>query len=108
MCQFTRFIPGHIDLLVLIVCRHGESGRIVGELLEPTNSGSAPRPDHCAPCAPPMAAHNKDNGSPYSIIERRVPELFPVLGTQPAGDVSHKPGGRLPLLSTRAAVPCNP
>ena len=38
-------------------------------------------------------------GSPYSITERRVPELIPVLGSQPAGDVSHKPGGRLTLLS---------
>jgi len=26
--------------------------------------------------------------------ERRVPELIPVLGSQPAGDVSHKPGGK--------------
>ena len=43
-------------------------------------------------------------GSPYSITERRVPELIPVLGSQPAGDVSHKPGGRLPLLSARPAV----
>ena len=43
-------------------------------------------------------------GSPYSIAERRVPELIPVLGSQPAGDVSHKPGGRLPLLSARPAV----
>ena len=40
----------------------------------------------------------------YSIIERRVSELIPVLGIQPAGDVSHKPGGRLPLLSARPAV----
>ena len=40
-------------------------------------------------------------GSPYSITERKVPELIPVLGSQPAGDVSHKPGGRLPLLSAR-------
>ena len=37
----------------------------------------------------------KGKGSPYSITERRVPELIPVLGSQPAGDVSHKPGGRL-------------
>jgi len=36
--------------------------------------------------------------------QRRVPELIPVLGSQPAGDVSHKPGGRLPLLSARPAV----
>ena len=42
-------------------------------------------------------------GSPYSITERRVPELIPVLGSQPAGDVSHKPDGRLPLLSARPA-----
>ena len=43
-------------------------------------------------------------GSPYSITERRVPELIPVLGSQLADDVSHKPGGRLPLLSARPAV----
>jgi len=33
-----------------------------------------------------------------------VSELIPVLGSQPAGDVSHKPGGRQPLLSARPAV----
>ena len=33
-----------------------------------------------------------------------VPELIPVLGNQPAGDASHRPGGRLPLLSARPAV----
>ena len=43
-------------------------------------------------------------GSPYSITESRFPELIPVLGSQPAGDVSHKAGGRLPLLSARSAV----
>ena len=43
-------------------------------------------------------------GSPYSTTERRVPELIPVLGSQPAGDVSHKPVGRLPLLSAMPAV----
>jgi len=46
----------------------------------------------------------KSKGGPYSITERRVAELIPVLGSQPAGDVSHKPGGRLPLLSARPAV----
>ena len=40
----------------------------------------------------------------YSIAERRAPELIPVLGSKPARDVSHKPGGRLPLLSARPAV----
>jgi len=42
------------------------------------------------------------------ITERRVPELIPVLSSQPAGDLSHKPGVRLPLLSTRPALPPQP
>jgi len=46
----------------------------------------------------------KNKGSPYSITARRVPQHIPVLGSQPAGDVSHKPGGRLPLLSARPSV----
>ena len=40
----------------------------------------------------------------YAITERTVPELIPVLGSQPAGHVTHIPGGRLPLLSARPAV----
>jgi len=50
----------------------------------------------------PKGARKK--GSPYSITERRVPEPIPVLGSQPARDVNHKPGGRLPLLSARPAI----
>ena len=38
------------------------------------------------------------------ITERRLPELILVLGSQPAGDMSHKPGDRLPLLSARPTV----
>jgi len=60
-------------------------------------------------CNAGLVIHNSSNiygvkGSPYSITERRVPELIPVLGSQPAGDVSRKPGGRLLLLSARPAV----
>jgi len=52
------------------------------------------------------ALHTKKvkEGSPYSITERRVPELILFLGSQPAAEVSHKPGGRLPLISARPAV----
>jgi len=53
---------------------------------------------------PYLVQYKKCKGSPYSITERRVPELIPVLGSRPAGDVSHEPGGRLPLLSARPAV----
>jgi len=45
----------------------------------------------------------KGKGGPYSITEHRV-ELIPVLRSQPAGGVRHKPGSRLPLLSARPAV----
>ena len=31
-----------------------------------------------------LVMHNKGKGSPYSITERRVPELIPVLGSQSA------------------------
>ena len=55
-----------------------------------------------ANCACDMC--RKGKASPYSITERMVPELIPVLGSQPAGDVSYKPGGRLPLLSARPAL----
>jgi len=40
----------------------------------------------------------------FKSQQRRVPELIAVLDNQPAGDVSHKPGDRLPLLSARPAV----
>jgi len=33
-----------------------------------------------------------------------VPDVIAVLGSQPAADVSDKPGGRLPLLSARPSV----
>ena len=42
------------------------------------------------------------------MTERRVPELIPVLGSQPAGDVNHKPDSRLPLLSARPVVAPHP
>jgi len=57
----------------------------------------------CAVCA-----CVRGKGSPYSITQRRVPELIPVLGSQRAGDVSHKPGGRLPLLPPGLQLPPQP
>jgi len=59
---------------------------------------------HCPRTRVPAAQKGAKKGSPYSITERRVPELIPVLGSQPAGDVSDKPDGRLPLLSAKPAV----
>ena len=51
-----------------------------------------------------LRPRKKGKGSKFSVAERRVPEPIPVLCSQPAGDVSHKHGGRLPLLSARPAV----
>jgi len=46
---------------------------------------------HTRAAAMRLLATKKAKGSSYSITERRVPELIPVLGSQPAGDMSHKP-----------------
>ena len=54
-----------------------------------------------------------EKGSPYSITECRVPELIPVLGSQPAGGASHNlavgchyfpPGLVTPTTLKRAAT----
>jgi len=50
----------------------------------------------------------KGKGSPYSITERRVPELIPVFGSQPADDVSRKPGGRLLYFPPDLQLPLQP
>jgi len=45
----------------------------------------------------------------HRIAERRVLELIPGLSSQPGGDVSHKPGGRLPITFHQAcSYPRNP
>ena len=47
--------------------------------------------------------------SAYSTIERKVPQLIPVLDSQPAGDVSHKPGWYAATTFRQAcSYPCNP
>ena len=47
--------------------------------------------------------------APPQRMGRRVLELIPVLYSQPAGDVSHKPGSRLSLLECQAcSYPRNP
>jgi len=50
----------------------------------------------------------KKGSHTHSIAERRVPELIPVLGSQPAGDVSHKPGGRLHYFPPNPQLPSRP
>ena len=52
--------------------------------------------------------YKQGKGSPYSITERRVPELIPVLGSQPAGNVSHKPGGSCHYFPPGLQLPPQP
>ena len=59
---------------------------------------------HGRECIKRNRGKGKGKGSPYSTAKRRVPELIPVPGTQPADDVSHKPSGRVTLLSVMPAV----
>ena len=58
---------------------------------------SAPCSRQISTPAPHHLTLKVKKGSPYSITERRVPELIPVFGSRPAGDVNHKPGSRLPF-----------
>ena len=70
-----------------------------------------PAPSHDYTCLCQEISLKQGTGSPYSIAERRVPELIPV---QPADDVSHKqalgchcfpPGLQLPPRSLRGLLP---
>jgi len=56
---------------------------------------NAPEPTRGVPVQLSSAVHRRI---------RRIAFRFPVLGSQPAGDVNHIPGGRLPSLSARTAV----
>jgi len=84
----------------------------IGSLAPGVGEGSpGPGESQCSQAQPSPVRYysapdrgKKGKGSPYSVTERRVPELIPVLDSQPAGDVNHKPGARLPLLSARPAV----
>jgi len=81
-------------------------GRVVSEICARGQTDTH-RQKWSSQCPAPLSGDGvkgKGIGSPYSITERRVPELIPVLGSQPAGDVSHKPNGRLSLLSARPSV----
>ena len=64
-------------------------------------SQHSPPPTFAEVCT--LDTYLEGKGSPYTITERRVPDLIPVLGSQPAGDVNHKPDGRLPLLFIKAS-----
>jgi len=50
----------------------------------------------------------KGKGSPYSIAKHRVLKLILVIGSQPAGDVSHKPGCRLAGFPPGLQLPSQP
>ena len=56
-----------------------------GQTDRPTDTALLPRPSSACYTG---SANKKVKGSPYSITERRAPELISVLGSHPAGDVS--------------------
>jgi len=97
-------MAAHALRMCVYTCRRRYRDRVLvcpGRCPDPAHSVR----QHAAVLAPYIiCVTKKGKGSPYWITERWVPELIPVLGSQPAGDVSHKPGGRLPLLSARPAV----
>ena len=55
-----------------------------------------------------MSKKGKDSPYSNSITERGVPELIPVLGSQPTGNVSHKLDGRLHYFPPGLQLPPQP
>jgi len=51
-----------------------------------------------------MLRNNREPKTRNITLSASVKKVKVVLGSQPAGDVSHKRSGRLPLLSARPAV----
>ena len=51
---------------------------------------------------------HEGKGSTYSNNESTVPELILVFGSQPAGDVSYKPGGRRHYFPPGLQLPPQP
>ena len=97
-----RAPAAHLPLSTDISCPHGAQQ----QAHRTTDGQTDAQPSHKTCCAyhAGSVSNGKGKGSPYSITVRRVPQLIPVLDSQPAGDVSHKPGCRLPILSARPAV----
>ena len=52
------------------------------------------------------SGRGKGKGSPYSITELRVPELIPVLGSQPAGNVVLNPAVGCHYFPPGHSYPC--
>ena len=118
--RFVVVVGLHCDDNPISVARFRRvAGRLLSALLarasnKPRQTATAERystPPRLQDIRPPPLLQNftlhclfKGKGGPYSTAERRVSELIPVLGRQPAGDVSHKPGGKLPSLFARPAI----
>ena len=101
----------NVSLAKRVLDRTPLLGRMMGQTDRQTDGRTpdryidpAPSCQKCRTAATSVYSTEQRQGSPCSITKHRVPELIPVLGSQPAGNVSHKPGGRLPLLSARLAV----
>ena len=84
----------YVNVLTYLLVNFRSSQNLAGELAQPQQT----RQDGPVRVVPGVKA------SPCTVTERRIPEMIPVLGSQPAGEVSHKPRGRLPILSARPAV----
>jgi len=82
---------------------HSAPGSNFSPFSQRLRSTSPPLPCPSLPSFLPSLRSKK--GSPYSITERRVPELIPVLGSQPAGCHYFPPGLQLPPQPLRGLLP---
>ena len=78
--------------------------RLTGQLVQPADRLRQVRPLVVADRVPAQVRKRYRQRQPILDYRAQGSGADPALGSQPAGDVSPKPGGRLPLLSVRPAV----
>ena len=101
LCALRPVQPSRVE------CRH-RAARISGRISDAFSPSTYTKARHLSPGHLFLNADYKGKRSPYTITERRVPELIPVLCSQAAGDVSHKTGGRLPYFPPGLQLPAQP
>ena len=99
-----RWVCCHGNIIVVIIISNIAGRRL--QQLEQSYSTTSSRP---------FLTNNSSSSSndacetQYTKHVHALMDKIPVLGSQPAGDMSYKPGGRLPLLYARPAFyPHNP
>ena len=88
----------YVNVLTYLLVNFRSSQNLAGELTQPQPT----RQDGPVRVVPGVKA------SPCTVTERRIPEMIPVLGSQPVGEVSHKPSSSCQYFPPGLQLPPQP